>query len=165
MADDVISKIYRDTVAAHGREGVDRSVAIAEATEKVLAEIAAGRYQLDRVAAIRASLIRVDESEGRTADQIIRRAAGTDGAALEAADLDVIVTLGGGRRKPWGEVTNADLSSMNEIRFKNYRTAERAYSEFNEAYLRIRPAVFMHGTIGAAFEASSLPSTELAKAG
>lgn len=164
MANELVAKIYRDTVASYGRDGVDRSVALDAATAKVIEEIKAGRYKVDETAAIRASLVRVDESEGRTADQIIRRAAGTDGAVLEADDLNVIVTLGAGRRKPWGEVTNEDLKSMNEIRFKNYRQAEQAYSEFNEAYLRLREAVFMHGTIGAAFAASGLPVPELAAA-
>ena len=161
MANETIATIYRETVAEHGREGVDRSVAIDEATAKVLAEIKAGRYKVDQAAAIRASLIRIDEREGRTADQIIRRAAGTDGAQLETCDLDVIVTLGGGRRKPWGEVTAADLAVMNEIRFKNYRQAERTYKEFSEAYELLRESLFMHGTLGAAHAASGLPGAAM----
>ncbi len=158
MARDTIAEIYRATVAGYGREGVDRSVAIDEAITKVQAEIKAGRYRVDETAAIRASLISVDESEGRTADQIIRRAAGTAEAPLEAADLATIVTLGGGRRKPWGEVTAADLLKMNEIRHQNYRRAKEAFDSFSEAYKVLRGPLFIHGTLAAAHAARGLPN-------
>lgn len=157
MGKDTIAEIYRATVAGYGREGVDRSVAIDEAIARVQEEIKAGRYKVDEAAAIRASLIRVDETEGRTADQIIRRAAGTDDVPLEDVDLAVIVTLGSGRRKPWGEVTAADLARMNEIRFKNYRRAKDAFDAFDEAYKRLRGPLFVHGTLGAAHAAEGLP--------
>ena len=160
MANDTIAEIYRTTVAGYGREGVDRSVAFEEAIARVKEEIKAGRYQVDEAAAIRASLIRVDETEGRTADQIIRRAAGTDEAPLEAADLAVIVTLGGGRRKPWGEVTAVDLGKMNEIRFKNYRRAKEAFDEFSDACSILRGPLFVHGTLGAAHAAAGLPQAK-----
>lgn len=164
MANDIIARIYRETVASYGREGVDRSVAIQAATERVLVEIREGRYRVDELAAIRSELVTVDEREGRTADQILRRAAGTDAMPLEAADLDIIVTLGGGRRKPWAEVTHSDLRSMNEIRFQNYRRAKAAYDDFSEAYSLLREPLFMHGTVGAAFAAQGLPEPKLAAA-
>jgi hypothetical protein len=111
--------------------------------------------------AIRAELRRADEADGRSADQIIQRAA-YGAVPLTNADLDVVVTLGGGLRKAWADVTADDMAQMNELRFQNFRKVAASYEDFNRAYLRIREVVFQHRTFGAAFEAGGFPPADLA---
>jgi hypothetical protein len=110
----------------------------------------------------RRRLIEADEKDGRNADTIIRRAAFGQ-VPLDAADLDVVVTLGGGLRKQWGDVNVADLLAMNAIRHQNFKQAEAAYDQFNSAMIRIREVVLEHGTFGAAFEAGGFPPAAASK--
>lgn len=154
--ENLITRVYRETVASYGREGVDRPEAFESATATIMAEVAAGRFEIDLERAVRDQLRRVDEADGRNADNILKRAAYGE-VPLEYADLDVIVTLGAGRRKPWAEVTVSDLVQMNEIRYRNFKQAKDSYSAFNAAYMLLREAVFEHQTFGAAFEAEAFP--------
>lgn len=155
---DTITRVYREAVASLGAAG-NR----AEATESGIAtmqvEIRAGRFHVDEVEALRAMFRKVDESDGRSADAILKRAAMGD-VPLVVDDLDVVVTLGGGARKVWRDVTPADLKAMNDIRFKNYTQARDSYQEFNAAYLAVREVVLEHGTFGDAFDAGGFPPAD-----
>jgi hypothetical protein len=160
---ETIARVYRETVASYGPEGINRPEAIESATAALMVEVRAGRLDLDVESAIRAELKKADEYDGRVADAIIDRAAyGTE--PLTDADMDVIVTLGRGLRKSWRDVSPADLEQMNEIRYENYRKVRSSFQKFNQAVGRIRVVVLEHGTVGAAFAAGGFPPTTSARA-
>lgn len=151
-----VARVYRESVALYGLAGVNRQEAIEAATATIHAEILSGRLRLDVESAIRASLVKADEADGRSADAILKRAAAGD-VPLTSADMDVVVTLGAGLRKQWADVRVADLDAMNDIRFKNFKAARDSYSEFNAAVIAVRPVLFEYLTFGAAFDAGGFP--------
>ncbi len=153
---ETITRVYREAVASYGDKGVNRPEAIESALATLMVEVRAGRLEVDLERALRAELVRADESDGRSADAILRRAAYGE-FPLVADDLDVIVTLGGGRRKAWDDVTPSDLKQMNDIRFENYRKVKESYSAFNAAYMVVRGVVFEHRTFGDAWRAGGFP--------
>ncbi|MDF2991861.1 MAG: hypothetical protein K0S37_2375 [Microbacterium sp.] len=153
---DTIARVYRETVASYGPEGINRPEAIESATATLMIEVRAGRLELNIESAIRAELHKADEYDGRVADAIIERAAyGTE--PLTDDDMNVIVTLGRGLRKSWRDVSPADLEQMNEIRYENYRKVRSSFEKFNQAVGRIRVVVLEHGTVGAAYAAGGFP--------
>lgn len=156
MSKETITRVYRETVGLYGTEGVARAEAVESGVATLMVEHRAGRLDVDIERYFRRRLIEADEKDGRNADTIIRRAAFGQ-VPLDAADLDVVVTLGAGLRKQWGDVNVADLLAMNTIRHQNFKQAEAAYDEFNSAMIRIREAVLEHGTFGAAYEAGGFP--------
>ena len=160
---EIITRVYREAVASYGRDGADRAEAIESALSTLMVEVRAGRLQLDLERALRKELQAADESDGRSADAILKRAAYGD-MPLVDADLDVIVTLGAGRRKAWHDVTPADLKLMNDIRFENYRKVKSSYSEFNAAYMVVREVVFEHRTFGEAHVAGGFPPADSGRA-
>jgi hypothetical protein len=153
-----VARIYREAVASYGPSGADRQEAFASAYATILNEIRNKRMVIDLEAAIRSELVKADESDGRAADGVLRRAA-TGDAPIVPADLDVIVTLGKGKRKQWADVSADDLAEMHDIRYQNYRAAKTSYEEFREMYYTLRPVLFQHKTFGAAFEAGGFPPT------
>lgn len=153
---DIITRVYREAIASYGVEGVDRKEAIESAVETLMIDVRAGRFTVDIERALRNDLRRADEADGRSADAILHRAAFGE-VPLLTADLDVVVTLGAGRRKSWGDVTFDDLAAMNEIRYRNYKQARDAFEEFNGAFIRVREVLQEHTTFGAAFEAGGFP--------
>ena len=155
-AKETITRVYRETIAAYGEEGVTRAEAIESATATLMVEHRAGRLAIDLESAIRGELRRADESDGRSADAILKRAAYGDVPLIDD-DLDVVVTLGGGLRKAWRDVTPSDLKQMNDLRFENYRKVKDSYSEFNAAYMVIREVVFAHRTFGEAWHSGGFP--------
>lgn len=158
---DIVQRVWRETVASFGQEGVNRPEAMEAATATLMVEVRAGRLDIDMERAIRSELTRIDESDGRAADSIIERAAFGE-VPLVADDLDLVVTLGRGLRKAWRDVTPIDLDQMNELRFENYRKVRVSFDRFNKAVLRIRETVEAHGTVGAAFDAGGFPPADLA---
>lgn len=156
MSKGTITRVYRETVGLYGTEGVSRMDAVESGVATLMVEYRANRLDVDVERYFRRRLIEADEKDGRNADTIIRRAAFGQ-VPLDAADLDVVVTLGGGLRKQWGDVNVADLLAMNAIRHQNFKQAEAAYDQFNSAMIRIREVVLEHGTFGAAFEAGGFP--------
>ncbi|MGG7509045.1 hypothetical protein [Plantibacter sp. YIM 135249] len=156
MSKDQITRVYRETVGLYGTEGVNRMEAVESGVATLMVEWKAGRLEVDIERYFRRRLVEADERDGRSADTIIRRAAFGD-TPLDVADLDVVVTLGAGLRKQWADVSVADLTAMNTIRYRNFRQAEEAYDQFNSAFVRIREMVLEHGTFGAAYEAGGFP--------
>jgi hypothetical protein len=163
MSKETITRVYRETVGLYGAQGVNRQEAVESGVSTLMVEFRAGRLDVDVERYFRRRLIEADETDGRNADTILRRAAYGQ-VPLHVADLDVVVTLGKGLRKQWNDVTLSDLRSMNEIRYENFKQAEKAYDDFNAAFLVIREAMLEHVTFGAAFEAGGFPpSTETAE--
>jgi hypothetical protein len=161
---DTIARVYRETVASYGPEGINRPEAIESAAATLMVEVRAGRLDIDLESAVRAELRRADEYDGRAADAIIERAAYGE-EPLTAEDMDIIVTLGRGLRKAWRDVSPTDLEQMNEIRYENYRKVRASFERFNTAVARIRGVVLEHGTVGAAFDAGGFPPAAASEVG
>lgn len=156
----VPARIYRETVQSYNGADVTREEIVHQATASVMNEIRAGRYTLDIEAAVRRELIRADESDGKIGDRYISRAARGEVPLVED-DMDVVVTLGGGRRKCWRDVETQDLIQMREIRFRNYQSVRDAFQEFAADLEAVLPVVREHGTFGAAVAAGGFPPAEV----
>lgn len=153
-----ITRIYREALAEAGPDGAERQEILIVAGARVATEVRAGRlaYTLDSF--IQSELIKVDESDGKKADNIIRIAATGQGSFdIGEAALDVVVTLGRGRRKLWRYVTVEDLEAMNNIRYANYRSVKASYEEWFTYFRDIRPVVFQFKTFGAAVAGGGFP--------
>lgn len=156
-----VQRVYRETIASYGAGGVNRREAIEAAENTLMVEVNAGRLQLDMRRAVRAELHRADEADGRAADSMIERLA-YGLTPLVSADLDLIVTLGGGLRKAWRDVVPNDLVSMLELRQENVNKARASMESFRKAAARIRETVFRHGTVGEAYDAGGFPPADFA---
>ncbi len=106
MTDD-IARIYRAIIADSGVEATDLKVALDELVLQVRPGIESGAIVLDIDDAIRAAGRAIDKRDGGRVDGVLRSIArGED--ALELDDdpvLDLVATLGAGRRKIWRFVT------------------------------------------------------------
>lgn len=158
-----IRRIYRETIAAYGAEGVDRREAMESALATVMVEINAGRLDLGLESAVLAELRKADEADGRDADTIITRLSYGQ-VPITEDDLDVVVTLGKGRRKVWRDVTGDDLVQMRELRRENYLKAKGAFDEFASNVNRLLPVLFEFRTVGEAYTSGGFPPAE-ARAG
>ncbi len=155
---DTLTRIYREATAEAGPDGVDRQETMIVAGARVATEIRAGRLELEQESFIRSELHRVDEADGKKADAILRMAATGQGAfVLSDESLDVVVTLGAGRRKAWRDVTADDLRDMDAVRYKNLRNAQTSYDEWRTSYDAALPVLFQYQTFGAAFSAGGFP--------
>lgn len=155
---DTITRIYREALVESGPDGADRQEVLIVAGARIATEIRAGRlgYTLDSF--IRSELIKVDESDGKKADAIIRAAATGQGSfELTDAALEVVVTLGNGRRKVWRDVGVDDLAVMNDVRYRNYKAVRDSYQDWFKSYRAIVPVVLEFKTFGAAVAAGGFP--------
>lgn len=163
MNDD-ITRLYRAVVADAGREGITRRDAIELVVAQARPLVQSGALALDTDDLIRQMIRRADESDGNRADHILASvAAGADDLGLDGDPLlDMVVTLGRGRRKAWRFVGRIDLQEMNEIRFGNVRAAQTAYYKgFKPQYDAWLPVLIKHSTIGAAVLAGDLPAAQM----
>lgn len=151
---ETITRVTRETVASYGDQFVLQAELEESAIATLMVEVRAGRLDVDVEKALRAEIRNVVASDGRAADGIIRRMALGD-VPITTEDLDVIVTLGAGRRKSWGSVTPEDLDSMNELRYRNYKSARESFQEFNANVTAVRGMFGDHATIADAHEAGA----------
>lgn len=156
MINEDFARIYRETVGAGGGEGIARLDAVEVATAAILTEVRAGRLAIDVESAVRSQLADIDKRDGKSADRILRAAAGGD-VPLAGIDIDVVVTLGGGLRKQWADVNAQDLAAMDDLRFQNVAAAQKAYGEWRKSFSAVLPVLIEYRTFGAAFEAGGFP--------
>jgi len=155
---DTITRIYREALAEAGPEGADRQEVLMVAAARVAMEVRSGRLAYTIDSFIQSELIKVDESDGKKADTIIRAAAiGQASFDLSDAVLDVVVTLGNGRRKSWRDVNSDDLVAMNEVRYRNYKAVRDSYQDWFKSYRAIAPVLLQYKTFGAAVAAGGFP--------
>ena len=125
---------YRRAVANRGdrADGINRQDAFAHAAEALRARIHSGEIEIPVEDALHSALMAADGREGAAADSILGRVArGEIGMDLWPDPLlEVVVTLGAGRRKPWKFVTAEDVRSMVDLRRANTRAARRAERRF-----------------------------------
>lgn len=155
---DDVTRIYRKIVgSAEASEGIQRSEAIALATDELVAMTMAGDLIIPANEAIRAALREVDRTEGQRADGVLKRLIGGQAALDIDGDplLDVVVTLGSGLRKPWRSVTMQDLMDMDQNRYANYRKVANAYDEWRGLFDPALQILIKYSTVGAAAEAGA----------
>lgn len=149
-----ITRVYREAIDSYREHGVKREEAVESALATLMVEYRAGRLKVDIEAALRAQLVRADESDGRSADGMLRRICQGNVPLIEE-DFDVVVTLGKGLRKTWRFVTTEDISSMIQVRFENYKMVRESFEEFNTNAEFVLAHVERHGTIYAAYLAGA----------
>lgn len=150
---DAVRTEYRNAVAKIGSTATDvnKLDAFAHAAEALRQRIHSGELELPIDDALHAALKVADEKDGRAADNILARIArGEIGLDMWPDPLlDVVVTLGGGRRKAWKHVTADDLSSMVELRKHNTNAARRAERRFIKDVTAVYDQLVSAGTVGA----------------
>lgn len=162
MTDD-ITRIYRAIVADAGADATELKLALDELVLQVRPRVEAGEIVLDIDDAIRAAGRAADKRDGNRVDGTLRAIArGED--SLEMDDdplLDMVVTLGAGRRKIWRHVNQDDLREMDALRYQNLHAQQLAYKRWRDEYQPWIAVLFRHSTIGAAVEAGDLPTEEV----
>lgn len=158
-----VARIYRAEIAKRGPGGADRKDVMDSAATRIERMIRDGELQYSLARYIRSELLRADEADGKRADDIIRTAA-TGQGSFEFADMDVVVTLGGGRRKLWRNVTADDLRSMNDVRYRNFRDVKKSYDAWFKNYRLALPVLVEYVTFGAAVAAGGFPPKAAASA-
>lgn len=160
-----VSRIYREAVANSGADGIDRQTAYDTAVARIARLIHNGSLVLPLEKAIRAELDKADGRDSRSADAVLRRVlSGEQSLFTETGDpvLDLIVTLGKGRRKAWRDVTAADVAEMTELRQGNMRSTILSFEAWRNDSDAAMPVLLAHGTIGAAVEAGAFKGVEVA---
>ena len=150
-----VADVYRTVVAeSDPDEGTTKAEALAEAVLRLRDMVDAGDLHIPLDFALRRAVDRVDELDGRGADRSLARVMAGQ-LALDGTDLDVVVILGEGRRKPLRHIGDADLRAMDATRYRNLRNAQEAYSQWRDVYEPALAAAAIHGTIGAAFDSGA----------
>lgn len=157
----LVQRVVREAVVAARDSGIMQQEIEHSALATLQVEMRAGRYEVDLEKAILGEIRRAIETDGRAADGIIRRMANGD-VPLTYEDLDVIVILGGGLRKSWGAVTPDDLVAMNEIRYRNFKSARDSFQEFNSNVMSVRSRFEGFETVAEAFEAGAFSARRAA---
>lgn len=160
MHDPIKSVLFQDVVTAEYRRAIserssedtaaDRQDAFAFAGAAIRQRIHDGEIEIPLEDAIHAALLHADSREGAAADSILTKIVNGDiGLDLwPDPQLDVVVTLGAGRRKPWRHVTAEDLTAMHGLRRKNTNAARRAERRFLKDVNAIYADVVTAGTVG-----------------
>lgn len=150
---DAVIQEYRRAVATHGNVTtvVNKLDMFAHAAEAIQMRIHAGEIEVPVEDAIHAALNAADSRDGSAADNILARIArGEVGLELWPDPLlDVVVTLGAGRRKAWKHVNADDLSAMVDLRKRNTNAARRAERRFVSDVSAVFDALVPAGSIGA----------------
>lgn len=152
-----VTAIYREVVGnADETEGASRQDAFTQATALLLALVDAGDLKPPVDEVIRAALLDADRRDARNADTVLRKAirGGEECLDLDGDPiLEVVVSLGGGRRKPWRSITAVDLQEMDDLRYRNVRFQQDAYNAWRDDYTVALSAVVQYGTFGNAHTA------------
>lgn len=155
---EAVTAEYRRVVAAYGSATthVDKLDMFAHAAESIRERIHSGELELPIEDAIHAALSAADARDGQAADTILSKIArGEIGLNLWPDPLlDVVVTLGRGRRKTWKHVTADDLSAMVDLRKQNTNAARRAERRFIKDVAAVYDGLIAAGTVGALVESS-----------
>ena len=150
---DAVTTEYRSAVARLGsaKQTADRLDAFAHASEAIRQRIHSGELELPIEDAIHAALAAADSRDGQAADKILAQIArGELGLDIwPDPRLDIVVTLGKGRRKAWRDVTADDLSDMAELRNQNTKAARRAERRFLKDVQSVYGTLITAGSVGA----------------
>ncbi len=152
-----IQTYYREEIAAQSGpdDSADRQECIKLATDRVIEGIANGEIESPELGAqIQRDMRSQDESDKTASDQMIDLLVFGGQDTLDFDDLlDVVVTLGGGRRKPWRFINEYDLEAMDEVRYGNLAKQQAAYSTWRPKFIAVRAAFRVHGSTVAVHQA------------
>lgn len=148
---DAVIEEYRRAVARYGSADatVNKLDMFAHAAEALQNRIHSGEIEIPVEDAIHAALSTADSRDGSAADQILARLArGEIGLDIWPDPmLDVVVTLGAGKRKAWKHVTADDLNAMAELRKRNTNAARRAERRFIKDLDVVYDALVLAGSV------------------
>lgn len=152
-----VQATYREVIAAHSgpTDAADRQECVKEAKDRILDGIDRGEIESPEIGSLVARDLRSqDESDKNAADAMIDLLVYGGQDTLDLDDmLDVVVTLGAGRRKPWRFINDGDLELMDEVRYRNLDRQQQAYSAWRPKFLALRSAYRVHGSTLAVFAA------------
>jgi len=154
----VVAAAYRAVVAeADEYEGTTKSEAQQEAVARLRQMVDSGELSIPVDFALYRAVDRADESDGKSADKVIKRIVlGQPALDLDAdAYLDTVVVLGDGLRKPLRNVREADLRLMDNNRYRSVRDQMNAYDDWRVVYEAALDAVVRFGTLAAAVDAGA----------
>lgn len=156
------TRIYRAVVADSGLDTISRKEALDELVVQIAPLVRAGKVAVDTDDAIRAAGRLVDDGDGRRADAVLRAAArGEDSLDLDGDPvLDLVTVLGDGMRKSWRHVTADDLREMDQVRYRNMRSAADGYDRWRRDYEPWLTILFRHATLADAVAAGDLPDVD-----
>lgn len=154
-----IRKAYREVVAECEDEGVDLKNATDAVADLVEPRIKDGSLTVPLDDLIRSAVKDVDRSDGSRADTALRAVArGEESIGLDNDPaLDMVVTLGKGRRKSLRFVRQADLMLMDELRYSNLRNAQEAYDTWRQTYEPWFQVLGRQATVEFAMRSGDLP--------
>lgn len=150
---DAVTEEYRRAVAKYGdtTSAAIKMDMFAIAAEALQMRLHSGEIELPIEDALHAALMQADARDGQTADSILARLArGEIGLELWPDPLlDIVVTLGRGRRKVWKHVTADDLSDMADLRNQNTKAARKAERRFISDVQSVYADLVTAGSVGA----------------
>lgn len=150
---------YRQEVAARsGVDAADRRECVKYAQDRIAEAIACGEVEPPEIGEqIRRDVLAVDESDKRAADRMLDMLLYGGQEQLEFYDLlDVVATLGKGRRKSWRNVSWQDVEAMEQEQFDNLNAQVEAYAKKRPMYQALRDALMTHGSVEAVYAAGPL---------
>lgn len=162
-AEQAMKTAYQEYVHNAGQSGTSMQEAVAFAADEVRQLIESGEVQEpDMFGALRHIGAKVDDSQGKSADSIIKRLnRGQSELDLGLADiLMTVVTLGKGERKSWEYVTPEDLQEMDLVRRENVNRVLEAYREWETDYIGLSEKIMPFGTVGNAYRNGALDAEE-----
>ena len=162
-AEQAMKTAYQNYVHNAGQDGTRSQEAIMYAADEVRQLIDYGEVQEpDMFSALRSIGAKIDETEGKSADKIIKLLnRGQDELELDFADiLKTVVTLGKGERKSWEYVTPEDLQEMDLVRRENVTRVLDAYREWETDYVGLSSKIAPFGTVGNAYRHGALVAEE-----
>lgn len=157
--------IYREVIAdSDPDEGTTKGEAKMIAARRIRDLVDAGRLDVPVDLAITASIDRADSHDGGVADRVIAKMLrGEEALGLDDdPNLELVVVLGQGRRKPLRHVNRDDLLAMDRLRYQNMRAAAASYDEWREVYEQALVALLDYGTFGVAAESGAFARSKAA---
>lgn len=155
---DAVVSEYRTAVAKYGNASthVNKLDMFAHATEAIRQRIHDGELAIPLEDAIHAALNVADARDGSAADNILAKIVRGEIGLTMWPDpmLNIVVTLGKGRRKAWRHVTAEDLSDMAELRNQNTKAARRSERRFVKDVEAVYADLVSAGSIGVMVEAA-----------
>lgn len=151
-----VTQEYRSAITRLGGKAADvnKLDAFAHAAEAIRERLHSGELELPIEDAIHAALEVADNRDGRAADGILAKIARKEIGLDLWPDpmLNVVVTLGGGRRKAWKHVTPPDLTTMAELRKQNTNAARRSERRFIKDVAAVYDDLVLAGSVGVMVE-------------
>lgn len=162
LADAALAE-YRRYVAANGSAdaAVNRGDVFAMVADGLRDRIHSGELEIPIEDALHHVLSEIDRREGQAADSVLAKIARGEVGLDVWPDpmLNVVVTLGGGRRKAWKHVTAADLADMADLRNRNTKSARNSERRFIRDIARVHSDLVLAGSVEQMVSAARLAAT------